>query len=123
MNMRFGIRSSSDTTGTTSYNGTQFNALLGSLPPPTDLKECDENSDEVLFKYPSTEYTTASKHFEEHLGIQNQQKWKNDFFAVDSVKSLPTADSIAQSSVTFLSFVTIMIHSSWCRSASCAHQQ
>ena len=123
MNMRFGIRSSSDTTGTTSYNGTQFNALLGSLPPPIDLKECDENSDEVLFKHPSTEYATTSKHFEEHLGIQNQQKWKNDFFAVDSVKSLPTADSIAQSSVTFLSFVTIMIHSSWCRSASYAHQQ
>jgi hypothetical protein len=66
---------------------------LGSLPPPVDLKECDENRDEVLFKHPSTEYTTTSKHFEEHLGIQNQQKLKNDVFAVDSAKPLPIANS------------------------------
>jgi len=60
--------------------------------PPIDLKEYDENSDEVFFKHPSTEYTTTSKHFEEHIGMQNQRKWKNEFF-VDSVKSLPTVDS------------------------------
>jgi hypothetical protein len=32
-------------------------------------------------------------------------------------------DCMAQSSVTILSFVTIMIHFLWYRPASCAHQQ
>ena len=90
MRDRFGLRSSSDTTGTTSYNGA-FNDLLATLPPPIDVEECDDNSDELVFKRPSSD--VSSKLFEEQLDLQNQPKWKNDFFAVDSVKSLPTADS------------------------------
>ena len=90
MRARFGLKSSSDTTGTISYNDA-FNDLLATLPPPIDVEECDDNSDELVFKRPPT--NVNSKHFEEQLDLQNQPKWKNDFFAVDSVKSLPTADS------------------------------
>ena len=90
MRARFGLKSSSDTTGTISYNGA-FNDLLATLPPPIDVEECDDNSDELVFKRSPTDVN--SKLFEEQLDLQNQLKWKNDFFAVDSVKSLPTADS------------------------------
>jgi hypothetical protein len=93
MSMRFA--SSSDTTGTFSYNASQFNALLGALPPPIDGEESDENSDELVFNEVSNSSFDfeSTKQFEDELKIQCVPKWKNDFFAVDSVKSLPTSDS------------------------------
>lgn len=93
MSMRFA--SSSDTTGTFSYNGAQFNALLGALPPPIDGEESDDNSDDLVFQKINNKcYNYESNmNFEDELNFQSGPKWKNDFFAVDSVKSLPTVDS------------------------------
>lgn len=93
MSMRFA--SSSDTTGTFSYNGAQFNALLGALPPPIDGEESDDNSDDLVFQQKNKKCYNYenNKQFEDELKLQSGPEWKNDFFAVDSVKSLPTADS------------------------------
>ena len=97
MSLRFGIATSSDTTGTTSFNGAHFSKLLETLPPPIDCEENDEDSEESSFK-PSCkndDYGTNSKQFEEHLNISHGPHWKNDFFAVDSVKSHPTEKEVS----------------------------
>eukprot|EP00554_Chaetoceros_debilis_P011397 CAMPEP_0194105786 /NCGR_PEP_ID=MMETSP0150-20130528/5921_1 /TAXON_ID=122233 /ORGANISM="Chaetoceros debilis, Strain MM31A-1" /LENGTH=1944 /DNA_ID=CAMNT_0038793751 /DNA_START=131 /DNA_END=5965 /DNA_ORIENTATION=+ len=110
MKFGFGLTSSSDTTGV-SLNALQYTNLLETLPPPMDdpMKFDDlhlghaENDQKFPSKLSSAEeeltFGGSSKQlFEEQLNIQPNPKWKNDFFAVDSVKSLPTAESIGNRS-------------------------
>ena len=94
MNLRFGtcMATSSDTTGTMSY-GNHFNKLLETLPPPLDVEEKDEDSDESTYKPGKNDDYGPNRQFEEQLNISREPQWKSDFFAVDSVKSNPTVGS------------------------------
>ena len=90
MGMKFAT--SSDHTGTTNTYRPEFNGLINTLPP-IELNEHEE-IEEHLFSTAQRETDQFTRNqFEKELKIQSEPQWKNDFFAVDSVKSLPTADS------------------------------
>jgi len=95
-NMKFGLMTSSDTTGP-SLSTNHYTDLLGTLPPPiddpTDCKDLIDNSS-FQSKEDDKKSFGSSKQFEDQLNIQSIPKWKNDFFAVDSVKSHPTTESL-----------------------------
>ncbi|GFH54620.1 predicted protein [Chaetoceros tenuissimus] len=83
---------SSDHTGTTNTYRPEFNGLMNTLPP-IELNEHEEIEENLFSTVQGETDQFTRNQFEKELKIQNEPQWKNDFFAVDSVKSHPTADS------------------------------
>lgn len=94
MGRKFPMKSSSDTSQSYSV---QYTGLLRSLPSPSEeeaiLKDDDDKSFFMLQKTSeSQDSNELNYHFEEELDLLPGFEWKNDLFAINSVKSSTSGD-------------------------------
>lgn len=100
MGRTFPMKSSSDTSQSFSV---QYTGLLNALPPSIDnsrqVAESGQPVDEKIFftdskDQKSRESTDVNNQFEDELRVHPGPEWKNDLFAIDSVKSHTSGDDI-----------------------------
>jgi hypothetical protein len=100
MGRKFPIKSSSDTSQSFSV---QYTGLLNALPPsidnPSQVEQSERHVTENMFfqeskDQKSRESMDINNQFEDELRVHPGQEWKNDLFAIDSVKSYTSGDDI-----------------------------
>jgi hypothetical protein len=100
MGRKFPMKSSSDTSQSFSV---QYTGLLNALPPsidnPPQVNEREQNAENTIFfleskDQKSRESTAVNNQFEDELRVHPGLEWKNDLFAIDSVKSHTSGDDI-----------------------------
>lgn len=100
MGRKFPMKSSSDTSQSFSVQYTGLlNALPSSIDNSTQVNESEHNADNAMFfleskDQKSRESTAVNNQFEDELRVHPGLEWKNDLFAIDSVKSHTSGDDI-----------------------------